>query len=269
MNNVPQNTDEVALQQEISTWYRQQAIEVPPPQLDQDILRRAQAHLIEMHPSQLTSVEVNRSFWRRYPWALSSAASLVLVIGLVVLNRPQVEDILAPTLMSAPTPQTMNAVGSTAMESSVVESTVLESTKNTVTESTATDSTTTAMPSQSRHLGPIDRQERATSEQQAKIAVEGITGADIDEMSSFRAAHTSRDQGAVSQSLPLAESLQRLAVLIEDKNIEQALVLEQKMLVDYPDLTDKNIMEGKSTARQYSLFLQFKHLQNQLHKTVK
>ncbi|MBO6226418.1 MAG: hypothetical protein J6N68_01920, partial [Shewanella sp.] len=121
MSNSSSNADERALQQEVLAWYRQQALEVPPQQLDQDILQLAQTHLAEMHQSKITAVEAPTSVWRRHPWALSSAASLVLVVGLLVLNRPQIEDVMAPSpmAMSAPAPQAMTRMTDTqALQSS-------------------------------------------------------------------------------------------------------------------------------------------------------
>lgn len=105
MSNSTLSSEEQALHQEVSAWYFRQALEMPPERLDQDILRLAQTQLSERNVSQLTPSAM--PIWRRFPWVLSSAASLVIVVGLVMLNRGQFEeDMGAPAAltMSAPMP---------------------------------------------------------------------------------------------------------------------------------------------------------------------
>ena len=65
MSNSSSSADERALQQEVLAWYRQQALEVPPQQLDQDILQLAQTHLAEMHQSKITAVAAPSSVDRK------------------------------------------------------------------------------------------------------------------------------------------------------------------------------------------------------------
>lgn len=155
MSNSSSNADERALQQEVLAWYRQQALEVPPQQLDQDILQLAQTHLAEMHQSKITAVEAPTSVWRRHPWALSSAASLVLVVGLLVLNRPQIEDVMAPSpmAMSAPAPQAMTRMTDTqALQSSNMQA-----------EAVAKHEIQTQMQQAKAAAGAIERQHDASS----------------------------------------------------------------------------------------------------------
>lgn len=107
MNNVTVNTEETEARKQVSIWYHQQSLEMPSAKLDQDILALAQTHLVDMDRTRQKPVIV--PFWRRFPLALSSVASLIIVISVAILNRPQIDDVaIVPELsMSAPVPQTI------------------------------------------------------------------------------------------------------------------------------------------------------------------
>lgn len=238
MSNSSSNADEIVLQQQVLAWYRQQALEVPPQQLDQDILQLAQTHLAEMHQSKITAVEAPTSVWRRHPLALSSAASLVLVVGLLVLNRPQIEDVMAPSpmAMSAPAPQAMTRIADTqALQSSNMQA-----------EAVAKHEIQTQMQQAKAAAGAIERQHDAISPAIAARSMNAPESSDIDKV-------------------PLAESLHQLHAFIEAKETEQALVLEQQLLKDYPQLA----VEAADKALLSEQQLEFKKLQQQLHQLAK
>ncbi|MCS6125193.1 hypothetical protein [Shewanella baltica] len=237
MSNSSSNADERALQQEVLAWYRQQALEVPPQQLDQDILQLAQTHLAEMHQSKITAVEAPTSVWRRHPWALSSAASLVLVVGLLVLNRPQIEDVMAPSpmAMSAPAPQAMTRMTDTqALQSSNMHAEAVA--KHEIQQAKAA-------------AGALERQHDASSPAIAARSMNAPSSAESSEI----------------DKVPLAESLHQLHAFIEAKETEQALVLEQQLLKDYPLLA----VEAADKALLSEQQLEFKKLQQQLHQLAK
>ncbi|MCS6261002.1 hypothetical protein G3479_17400 [Shewanella baltica] len=237
MSNSSSNADERALQQEVLAWYRQQALEVPPQQLDQDILQLAQTHLAEMHQSKVTAVEAPTSVWRRHPWALSSAASLVLVVGLLVLNRPQIEDVMAPSpmAMSAPAPQAMTRMTDTqALQSSNMHAEAVA--KHEIQQAKAA-------------AGALERQHDASSPAIAARSMNAPSSAESSEI----------------DKVPLAESLHQLHAFIEAKETEQALVLEQQLLKDYPQLA----VEAADKAQLSEQQLEFKKLQQQLHQLAK
>ncbi|VEF25015.1 Uncharacterised protein [Shewanella baltica] len=241
MSNSSSNADEIVLQQQVLAWYRQQALEVPPQQLDQDILQLAQTHLAEMHQSKITAVEAPTSAWRRHPWALSSAASLVLVVGLLVLNRSQIEDVMAPSpmTMSAPAPQAMTRMADTQ-----------------------------ALQSSNMQAEAVAKHEIQTQMQQAKAAA-GALELQHDASSPAIAARSMNAPSAAESSdidkVPLAESLHQLHAFIEAKETEQALVLEQQLLKDYPQLA----VEAADKALLSEQQLEFKKLQQQLHQLAK
>ena len=237
MSNSSSNADERALQQEVLAWYRQQALEVPPQQLDQDILQLAQTHLAEMHQSKITAVEAPTSVWRRHPWALSSAASLVLVVGLLVLNRPQIEDVMAPSpmAMSAPAPQAMTRMTDTqALQSSNMHAEAVA--KHEIQQAKAA-------------AGALERQHDASSPAIAARSMNAPSAAEYSDI----------------DKVPLAESLHQLHAFIEAKETEQALVLEQQLLKDYPQLA----VEAADKAQLSEQQLEFKKLQQQLHQLAK
>ncbi|EHC06569.1 hypothetical protein Sbal625DRAFT_1239 [Shewanella baltica OS625] len=243
MSNSSSNADERALQQEVLAWYRQQALEVPPQQLDQDILQLAQTHLAEMHQSKITAVEAPTSVWRRHPWALSSAASLVLVVGLLVLNRPQIEDVMAPSpmAMSAPAPQAMTRMTDTqALQSSNMQAEA---------EAVAKHEIQTQMQQAKAAAGAIERQHDASSPAIVARSMNAPSAAESSEI----------------DKVPLAESLHQLHAFIEAKETEQALVLEQQLLKDYPQLA----VEAADKAQLSEQQLEFKKLQQQLHQLAK
>ncbi|MCS6158623.1 hypothetical protein [Shewanella baltica] len=238
MSNSSSNADEIVLQQQVLAWYRQQALEVPPQQLDQDILQLAQTHIAEMHQSKITAVESPTSVWRRHPWALSSAASLVLVVGLLVLNRPQIEDVMTPSpmVMSAPAPQAMTRIADTqALQSSNMQA-----------EAVAKHEIQTQMQQAKAAAGALELQHDASSPAIAARSMNAPESSDIDKV-------------------PLAESLHQLHAFIEAKETEQALVLEQQLLKDYPQLA----VEAADKALLSEQQLEFKKLQQQLHQLAK
>ncbi|MGL5048898.1 MAG: hypothetical protein ACRC6S_15430 [Shewanella sp.] len=241
MSNSSSSADERALQQEVLAWYRQQALEVPPPQLDQDILQMAQTHLTDMHQSKVAPVDISSSVWRRHPWALSSAASLVLVVGLLVLNRPHVEDALVPSpmVMSAPGPQTMAIMADTeAMQSLNIQ-----------TEALAEHKSQTEMQQAKAASGVTELRQEAI---RPAIAARSMPAPRFSESSDI-------------SKVSLTDYLHQLQVFIETKDTEQALALEHKLLKDYPYLAVKEIDEAQLSEPQQRLRFEFNALQQQLH----
>ncbi|PTA49448.1 hypothetical protein C9I43_02360 [Shewanella morhuae] len=243
MSNTTSNADEAALQQEILIWYRQQALEVPAEQLDQDILQLAQVHLAEMHQGKIAPIETPTSTWRRHPWALSSAASLVLVVGLLMLNRSLMEDSFAPSpiTMSAPAPQTMARMADAQ-----------------------------AIPSSNGPAEAIVEHKKQTQKQQSKAAL-AVIEPQQNVMSPAIVARSMEPRVLVSENhkTSLAESLQRLQTLIDAKDTAQAIVMEQQLVKNYPQLIAEDVNPAQLSQQQLALRLEFKKLQQQLHPLAK
>ncbi|QQX81646.1 hypothetical protein JK628_07350 [Shewanella sp. KX20019] len=91
------DSDEI-IRKEVHALYQHIEQEQPPQALDQKILNLAAANAKPKLQSQ--------SFWRKHRWPLSSAASVLMVVTLFVIN-PQIEtgnlsDEAMPTLMMTP-----------------------------------------------------------------------------------------------------------------------------------------------------------------------
>lgn len=252
MSNSTQQTQDQALRQEISAWYHQQALEVPPEKLDQDILRLSQTHLAEMNITKLKPVVA--PLWQRFPWAFSSAASLVIVVGLLVLNRPQVDRALM-------TPSAVMMDAPTASPTAEAELNAAQA-KNAQIEQQA------KMQAEVAELQAMKAKSRMLAQEQAQSAARQISPMVASQASPPSLAATPNVDEVQTKPLlspSLAESLAHLKVLIESKQIDEALALEQKLLSEYPALSeagtgDKN-PEGTNTPSAT-----FKALQRQLHQ---
>lgn len=78
---------------ELKLWYRAQAQETPSAELDDAIMSLAKS------ANQSTKVDnlvvVDNSFWRRHRWPISSAASVMFVATLLLINQDATQDILS------------------------------------------------------------------------------------------------------------------------------------------------------------------------------
>lgn len=252
MSNSNQQTQDQALRQEISAWYHQQALEVPSEKLDQDILRLSQTHLAEMNITKLKPVVA--PLWQRFPWAFSSAASLVIVVGLLVLNRPQVDRALM-------TPSAVMMDAPTASPTAEAELNAAQA-KNAQIEQQA------KMQAEVAESQAMKAKSRMLAQEQAQSAARQISPMVASQASPPSLAATPNVDEVQTKPLlspSLAESLAHLKVLIESKQIDEALALEQKLLNEYPALseagTGDKIPEGVETPRAT-----FKALQRQLHQ---
>lgn len=252
MSNSNQQTQDQALRQEISAWYHQQALEVPSEKLDQDILRLSQTHLAEMNITKLKPVVA--PLWQRFPWAFSSAASLVIVVGLLVLNRPQVDRALM-------TPSAVMMDAPTASPTAEAELNAAQA-KNAQIEQQA------KMQAEVAESQAMKAKSRMLAQEQAQSAARQISPMVASQASPPSLAATPNVDEVQTKPLlspSLAESLAHLKVLIESKQIDEALALEQKLLSEYPALseagTGDKTPEGVETPRET-----FKALQRQLHQ---
>lgn len=246
MGNSTLSSEEEALRQEVFTWYHKQALEMPPERLDQDILRLAQTHLAEINVSQIKSSVT--PVWRRFPWALSSAASLVIVVGLVVLNRGQFEEeALAPAAVTMSAPMPAAHVVSKAAEGQQ-EAKMLRQMR--VEDSSKQKAQREVVSAQANVTAEENLQAQSGSlPQVARILPQD----DV----------TSIDNG---DTAALMTSLMHLQELIEAKQIQQALALEQTLVKQYPALSKINTQVA---ADDTNAITKFKALQQQLHSVSK
>ncbi len=96
-----------AIEAEIKSLYHQMDKELPSSELDELILKQASRRVSKPAQSQ--------SFWRKYRWPLSSAASVLVVVTLFVINPAMKSgDVLeqgeAVMMSSPPKPQMMRSM---------------------------------------------------------------------------------------------------------------------------------------------------------------
>ncbi|GGP40794.1 hypothetical protein GCM10009347_05550 [Shewanella algicola] len=82
MSQQQDDAEFTALQTEIKQAYHQQSMEQPSAELDEAILAKARAarHVVAKQSG------VTKSLWQRNAWLFSTAASVILVAGLFILN---------------------------------------------------------------------------------------------------------------------------------------------------------------------------------------
>lgn len=125
-SNKPATEQAEEFDSDLQTWYKLQAQENPSDELDDAIIKMAteasalnngvSADDSSQHKATLDSdkrtdnvVRVENSFWRQNRWALSSAASVMLVVTVIMLNPQSPQDILSddamPMMMQMSEPQ--------------------------------------------------------------------------------------------------------------------------------------------------------------------
>jgi hypothetical protein len=92
------NDNDDNIRKEVHALYQKIAQEQPPKELDQAILNLSVTNVKPKLNSQ--------SFWRQHRWSLSSAASVLMVVTLFVINPPiptgDISDEAIPSLMMTP-----------------------------------------------------------------------------------------------------------------------------------------------------------------------
>lgn len=251
MNNVTVNTEETEARKQVSIWYHQQSLEMPSAKLDQDILALAKTHLVDMDRTRQKPVMV--PFWRRFPLALSSVASLIIAISVAILNRPQIDDVaIVPELsMSAPVPQTIEPMVAAKMRAGQSEQ----------AERRSVDA------AQSEAMQARSRMAVQATEESLEQDVTSIAAASpVLPQHGANSEHVGRD---IEDKESLEKSLQRLKVFIDTKENEQALALEQILLTRYPELAMTEELNNSKDELSQTLRAEFKILQQQLHQAVK
>lgn len=251
MNNVTVNTEETEARKQVSIWYHQQSLEMPSAKLDQDILALAKTHLVDMDRTRQKPVMV--PFWRRFPLALSSVASLIIAISVAILNRPQIDDVaIVPELsMSAPVPQTIEPMVAAKMRAGQSEQ----------AERRSVDA------AQSEAMQARSRMAVQATEESLEQDVTSIAAASpVLPQHGANSEHVGRD---IEDKESLEKSLQRLKVFIDTKENEQALALEQILLTRYPELVMTEELNNSKDELSQTLRAEFKILQQQLHQAVK
>lgn len=239
--------EERALQQEVSTWYHLQATEMPPKQVDEDILALSRSQLSALNVAHIPAPP----FWQRLPWAVASAASLVVLLGLMMFNRPQFDqDMPRPLADSAAAlPAEPPAMVAQVMVAQVMEAQVMEA--------------------QLHAAQPAPMQAPMSAKAPQLVQAPPLAQAPRSE---GRHAPTG-SVTAEKVQLSLAEALKQLQLLIDNKDFFQALALEQQILAEYPELNSLNKVSGDNVEAHNGvtaqLWKEFNVIQQQLHQAVR
>ncbi|WP_028774372.1 hypothetical protein [Shewanella waksmanii] len=94
------NHQQDMIDNELVQLYRRQATEQPSPELDAAILAKAAQRSAPVAEDPQKVVRPPASFWQRHRWPVSSAASVMLIAGLLLINGGEDADMVAPMLNS-------------------------------------------------------------------------------------------------------------------------------------------------------------------------
>ncbi|GIU18362.1 hypothetical protein [Shewanella sp. MBTL60-007] len=116
-----------AVEDEIKSLYQKIDKEQPSTELDEQILNMARSRVAKPVQSQ--------SFWRKYRWPLSSAASVLVVVTLFVINPAMKSgDVLEqgePVMMSSPPkPQMMRSMDAPKQMAEQLDDNVIQAVQN-------------------------------------------------------------------------------------------------------------------------------------------
>lgn len=243
-----QNSQDDSVDQALQQLYRSQATEQPSEALDSHILAMAQASQIHA-PKQV-------SFWRQYRWSLSSAASVLLVASILLLNptsqdplimepftiAPQALDsqaVHAPRMMSAPMAAPENdepdITGSTAGDSNVGESIASDASAK-----IAEASQMTGVSEESSKAGDASSLAIIDSKADASNAEGGEPMALEESAETVREAKPQpAPKGQAKAVISDKQALNHLQQLVSTEQWSEAVILLQRINQQRPQLADK------------------------------
>ncbi|MGL5360278.1 MAG: hypothetical protein ACRDBI_11270, partial [Shewanella sp.] len=206
-------------------------------------------------------------------WAVSSTASLVVLVGLMLLNRPEFDQgaVSALTDDAAAFSAAPPSMKPQRVESLPLAASSAPSNENApMAEPVPVDApqlTQAQLLTQDEQLTPAQPLTKASLLTDASEG--GQTPAFAPEQGHSPVSAISADK----LTTPLADALKKLQQLIDNKEFSEALALEQQLLAAYPELhtlsqapADKLEIGPGVSAK---LWREFKALQQQLHQGIK
>ncbi|MEZ9537009.1 hypothetical protein AB4160_02260 [Shewanella sp. 10N.286.51.B8] len=264
-SSVNDKTDEqfVALQQEIKTLY-QQDLETPPKAMDKAILAQAKlsaAPVEQARASQGYSAATNVvqvSFWHKHRLGLSTAASVMIIASVILVNPnftqhanidagdsvPMATKATETPISATPTPMTATTVESAADVLPTV--------------------TTKVMPQQQRESMSAAQsqpqlQSQPESQPQAQLPTPAQTRSAVTVMSSandINSANTTSAANATgaAKATNSINAIKHLAELLDNKQLEQAQAYSKVIELQFPEIIQQ----------QHPQYQQYQQLQQRL-----
>ncbi len=240
--------DKMLSDAELKALYLAKATEQPSTELDARILAMAQQRLIEHASESEQSASANViqvSFWRRYRWPLSSAASVLLLSSLLLLNLngpTPINDQVRPMLASEPQTMRMAAPSEKQEQKVQQEPSVQQEVKVQQGPSAQADAADAelaspqAVPMMARKA-PNDLKTESQSDGQGELeslTAQQVGAADLD---------TTTDAKATTQAKAVISDIQavnHLQQLVDSKLWSDADTLYQRLLKERPRLEDNS-----------------------------
>jgi len=229
-----------ALLTEIKDAYHQQPLEQPSAELDEAILAKARAGA---HVSA-QSKKSTKSLWQRNAWAFSSAASVLLVAGLFMLNpsiQQQVGIDLEPSSSVQPAllQQTKRLSADAATEKSIVveglSSSAERGENQPLSRGAANIESASAAPAQSDTKQAVVPKDNEAQSPKNALGLQSL--ANNNEVQLMKQQDESSLKGDIHLDTPDV-ALARLSVLMADNKLIQAerymLTIDQR----FPELSD-------------------------------
>ncbi|NKF49795.1 hypothetical protein G3R49_04315 [Shewanella sp. WXL01] len=254
-----QNMDDNAfakLQDEIRSQYHQQDLELPPQHIDAAILALASQSHQQVHSAAEAQMEADKkvvqlSWWSKHKLGVSSAASVMLVAGLFLLNPELMQQGAKQTVVDANMPSEMQAKPMLMMSGAPSDEAI-----------EAGDGRQSAAPLDNSGFEAMAE----PSAQTASSSAAGTTASDMLATPKQRSLPTEALANGAKQlgtdqyeerviTLDTAEkALERLQGLVDADEISQARMLVEKIDKRFPELAQKS----------HPLFARYSELKQQL-----
>ncbi|TVP12270.1 hypothetical protein [Shewanella sp. KCT] len=227
---------------ELKALYLAKATEQPSTELDARILAMAQQRLTEHagESGQSGSANVIQvSFWRRYRWPLSSAASVLLLSSLLLLNLNgpmPIDDQVRPMLASEPQAMRMAAPPEQQAPTEQQEPKVQQGPSAQADAGEAEMVSPQVVPMMARKA-PVDLKTENQADGQGELeslTAQQVGAADLNTATDAKAATQAK---AVISDIQAVNHLQQL---VDSKLWSDADTLYQRLLKERPRLEDNN-----------------------------
>lgn len=247
-NNKPATERAEAFDSELQIWYKLQAQEKPSRELDDAIIKMAtEASAVSkqaltdkrLHQAPLAGdkstdnvVRVENSFWRHNRWAISSAASVMLVVTVIMLNPQSPEEILSDDAM--PMMMQMSQPLDEQLESLPADAVDVKS------ESRQAHRAPSAMPaSEPQFAGAAAPKMKPTAkrhEDKAKLGAEAPSNLTLSSKSLSNHASPNKSVPQREAVVSAKQALNHLQNVIDSKLWDEAEKLASKIAKQYPNL---------------------------------